>query len=67
MHAVVSPCCFPSKNCKNAKCSTITCKLEDLVLKGEYFVNVSTQIWNGTFAVVSTTGVFMMNQYPSIF
>ncbi|KAM6111502.1 LOW QUALITY PROTEIN: integrin alpha-2-like [Phoenicopterus ruber ruber] len=37
-------------NCKNAKCSTITCKLEDLILKGEYFVNVSTQIWNGTFA-----------------
>ncbi|OXB80172.1 UNVERIFIED_CONTAM: hypothetical protein H355_011630 [Colinus virginianus] len=38
-------------NCKNAKCSTITCKLEDLILKGEYFVNVSTRIWNGTFAV----------------
>ncbi|XP_025918511.1 integrin alpha-2 isoform X1 [Apteryx rowi] len=37
-------------NCKNAKCSTITCKLEDLMLKGEYFVNVSTRIWNGTFA-----------------
>ncbi|KAM8793359.1 LOW QUALITY PROTEIN: integrin alpha-2-like [Eudromia elegans] len=37
-------------NCKNAKCSTITCSLEDLVLKGEYFVNVSTRIWNGTFA-----------------
>eukprot|EP00076_Gallus_gallus_P007617 XP_003643030.2 integrin alpha-2 isoform X1 [Gallus gallus] len=38
-------------NCKNAKCSTITCKLEDLMLKGEYFVNVSTRIWNSTFAV----------------
>ncbi|XP_010289199.1 PREDICTED: integrin alpha-2-like, partial [Phaethon lepturus] len=37
-------------NCKNVKCSTITCKLEDIMLKGEYFVNVSTQIWNGTFA-----------------
>ncbi|KAM6188205.1 LOW QUALITY PROTEIN: integrin alpha-2-like [Sarcoramphus papa] len=37
-------------NCKNAKCSTIACKLEDLMLKGEYFVNVSTRIWNGTFA-----------------
>ncbi|KAM6228449.1 LOW QUALITY PROTEIN: integrin alpha-2-like [Spheniscus humboldti] len=37
-------------NCKNAKCSNIACKLEDLMLKGEYFVNVSTQIWNGTFA-----------------
>ncbi|XP_075582089.1 integrin alpha-2 isoform X1 [Pelecanus crispus] len=36
-------------NCKNVKCSTITCKLEDAMLKGEYFVNVSTRIWNGTF------------------
>uniref|UniRef100_A0A8C3DAE8 Integrin alpha-2 n=1 Tax=Corvus moneduloides TaxID=1196302 RepID=A0A8C3DAE8_CORMO len=40
-------------NCKNVKCSTITCKLEDIMLKGEYFVNVSTQIWNGTFAAVT--------------
>lgn len=50
-------CClfllFPRKNCKNVKCSTITCKLEDITLKGEYFVNISTQIWNGTFAAVS--------------
>ncbi|NXG56479.1 ITA2 protein, partial [Hemiprocne comata] len=38
-------------NCKNVKCSTITCKLEDIMLKGEYLVNVSTRIWNGTFAV----------------
>uniref|UniRef100_A0A8C5UFJ8 Integrin alpha-2 n=1 Tax=Malurus cyaneus samueli TaxID=2593467 RepID=A0A8C5UFJ8_9PASS len=40
-------------NCKNMKCSTIICKLEHIMLKGEYFVNVSTQIWNGTFAAVS--------------
>ncbi|KAF4804644.1 Integrin alpha-2 [Turdus rufiventris] len=40
-------------NCKNVKCSTITCKLEDITLKGEYFVNVSTQIWNGTFAALN--------------
>lgn len=53
MHAVASSCCFPWKNCKNVKCSPITCKLEDITLKGEYFVNVSTQIWNGTFAAVS--------------
>ncbi|RMB95396.1 hypothetical protein DUI87_28117 [Hirundo rustica rustica] len=39
-------------NCKNVKCSTIKCKLEDITLKGEYFVNVSTQIWNGTFAAL---------------
>ncbi|KAF1418241.1 Integrin alpha-2, partial [Spheniscus mendiculus] len=40
-------------NCKNVKCSTIACKLEDIMLKGEYFVNVSTQIWNGTFAALT--------------
>uniref|UniRef100_A0A8C0BIW5 Integrin alpha-2 n=1 Tax=Buteo japonicus TaxID=224669 RepID=A0A8C0BIW5_9AVES len=40
-------------NCKNVKCSTITCKLEDIILKGEYFVNVSTRIWNGTFAALT--------------
>uniref|UniRef100_A0A8C8R7L4 Integrin alpha-2 n=1 Tax=Pelusios castaneus TaxID=367368 RepID=A0A8C8R7L4_9SAUR len=37
-------------NCKNTHCNTITCRLQDLTLKGEYFVNVSTRIWNGTFA-----------------
>ncbi|XP_062984155.1 integrin alpha-2 isoform X2 [Elgaria multicarinata webbii] len=37
-------------NCKNAKCDTITCKLKDIALKAEYYVNVSTRIWNGTFA-----------------
>uniref|UniRef100_A0A8D0FKD3 Integrin alpha-2 n=1 Tax=Strix occidentalis caurina TaxID=311401 RepID=A0A8D0FKD3_STROC len=40
-------------NCKNVKCSTITCKLEDIMLKGEYSVNVSTRIWNGTFAALT--------------
>lgn len=61
MHAVACPCCFPWKNCKNVKCSTITCKLEDVMLKGEYFVNVSTRIWNGTFAAVSISCIFMKN------
>ncbi|XP_074851682.1 integrin alpha-2 [Carettochelys insculpta] len=37
-------------NCKNMFCNTIACRLKDLILKGEYFVNVSTRIWNGTFA-----------------
>ncbi|NWU55504.1 ITA2 protein, partial [Dromas ardeola] len=40
-------------NCKNVKCSTIACKLEDVTLKGEYFVNVSTRIWNGTFVALT--------------
>ncbi|NWU82323.1 ITA2 protein, partial [Onychorhynchus coronatus] len=46
-------------NCKNVKCSAITCKLENIMLKGEYFVNVSTQIWNGTCAAVSISCIFM--------
>ncbi|NXP70498.1 ITA2 protein, partial [Ramphastos sulfuratus] len=36
-------------NCENVKCSTIACTLEDVALRAEYFVNVSTRIWNGTF------------------
>lgn len=37
-------------NCKNVKCDTITCEFKNLMLKAEYYVNVSTRIWNGTFA-----------------
>ncbi|XP_048358571.1 integrin alpha-2 [Sphaerodactylus townsendi] len=37
-------------NCKNIMCETISCKLKDLALKAEYYVNISTRIWNGTFA-----------------
>nr|XP_008101009.1 PREDICTED: integrin alpha-2 [Anolis carolinensis] len=37
-------------NCKNVRCDTITCKLKDITLKAEYYVNVSARIWNGTFA-----------------
>ncbi|XP_044302207.1 integrin alpha-2 isoform X1 [Varanus komodoensis] len=37
-------------NCKNVKCDTITCKLKNMALKAEYYVNISTRIWNGTFA-----------------
>ncbi|XP_077203207.1 integrin alpha-2 [Paroedura picta] len=40
-------------NCKNVVCETISCKLKDLTLKAEYYVNVSTRIWNGTFAASS--------------
>nr|XP_036877911.1 integrin alpha-2 [Manis javanica] len=37
-------------NCRTASCRTVTCWLKDLQMKGEYFLNVSTRIWNGTFA-----------------
>ncbi|KAM6222325.1 integrin alpha-2 [Rhynchocyon petersi] len=37
-------------NCRTASCSNVTCWLKDLQTKGEYFLNVSTRLWNGTFA-----------------
>uniref|UniRef100_A0A452SRA4 Integrin alpha-2 n=1 Tax=Ursus americanus TaxID=9643 RepID=A0A452SRA4_URSAM len=37
-------------NCRTASCGNVTCWLKDLQVKGEYFLNVSTRIWNGTFA-----------------
>ncbi|KAM8819449.1 integrin alpha-2 [Rhynchonycteris naso] len=37
-------------NCKTASCGNVTCWLRDPQVKGEYFLNVSTRIWNGTFA-----------------
>ncbi|XP_059395525.1 integrin alpha-2 isoform X1 [Carassius carassius] len=37
-------------DCKAAKCETITCVLKDLEVKTSYFVNITTRIWNGTFA-----------------
>ncbi|KAM4808343.1 integrin alpha-2 [Rhinophrynus dorsalis] len=37
-------------NCETANCATIKCSLRDLQLHEDYFVNVSTRIWNGTFA-----------------
>uniref|UniRef100_A0A9J7YRU5 Integrin subunit alpha 2 n=1 Tax=Cyprinus carpio carpio TaxID=630221 RepID=A0A9J7YRU5_CYPCA len=40
-------------DCKAAKCETMTCVLKDLEMKTNYFVNITTRIWNGTFAFVS--------------
>uniref|UniRef100_A0A452SRA3 Integrin alpha-2 n=1 Tax=Ursus americanus TaxID=9643 RepID=A0A452SRA3_URSAM len=40
-------------NCRTASCGNVTCWLKDLQVKGEYFLNVSTRIWNGTFATIS--------------
>ncbi|XP_053557240.1 integrin alpha-2 [Bombina bombina] len=37
-------------NCDTAVCSNVKCLLADLQLREEYFLNVSTRIWNGTFA-----------------
>ncbi|XP_016055282.1 PREDICTED: integrin alpha-2 [Miniopterus natalensis] len=37
-------------NCRTASCGTVTCWLRDPQVRGEYLVNVTTRIWNGTFA-----------------
>ncbi|XP_030594293.1 integrin alpha-2 [Archocentrus centrarchus] len=36
-------------DCKSAKCEYIKCILKDMEIKSNYFVNVKTRIWNGTF------------------
>uniref|UniRef100_A0A452G8V8 Integrin alpha-2 n=1 Tax=Capra hircus TaxID=9925 RepID=A0A452G8V8_CAPHI len=60
-------------NCRTASCSNITCWLRDLQVKGEYFLNVSTRIWNGTFAAstfqtVQLTAAAEINTYnPQIY
>uniref|UniRef100_A0A2K6R974 Integrin alpha-2 n=1 Tax=Rhinopithecus roxellana TaxID=61622 RepID=A0A2K6R974_RHIRO len=64
---------FSLKNCRTASCSNVTCWLKDLHMKGEYFVNVTTRIWNGTFAsstfqTVQLTAAAEINTYnPEIY
>ncbi|GAB1298569.1 Integrin alpha-2 [Apodemus speciosus] len=56
--STTSPVSFKSENfqhtkeldCRTASCSNITCWLKDLHMKAEYFINVTTRVWNGTFA-----------------
>uniref|UniRef100_A0A8C1INJ8 Integrin subunit alpha 2 n=1 Tax=Cyprinus carpio TaxID=7962 RepID=A0A8C1INJ8_CYPCA len=38
-------------NCKTAKCRLVQCVLKGLEEKGDYWVNVTTNIWSGTFAL----------------
>lgn len=53
-----SPVSFKSENfrhmkeldCKTTSCSNISCWLKDLHMKAEYFINVTTRVWNRTFA-----------------
>uniref|UniRef100_A0A673N4C8 Integrin alpha-2-like n=1 Tax=Sinocyclocheilus rhinocerous TaxID=307959 RepID=A0A673N4C8_9TELE len=40
-------------NCKTATCRSIQCVLKDLVEKNDYYVNVTTNIWKGTFTMVN--------------
>uniref|UniRef100_A0A8C1WCZ3 Integrin subunit alpha 2 n=1 Tax=Cyprinus carpio TaxID=7962 RepID=A0A8C1WCZ3_CYPCA len=38
-------------NCKTAKCRLVQCVLKGLQEKSDYWVNVTTNIWSGTFAL----------------
>uniref|UniRef100_A0A673X491 Integrin subunit alpha 2 n=1 Tax=Salmo trutta TaxID=8032 RepID=A0A673X491_SALTR len=40
-------------NCKTAKCQPMKCVLKDMGMMSDFFVNMTTRIWNGTFAAVS--------------
>ncbi|XP_055718347.1 integrin alpha-2-like [Salvelinus fontinalis] len=40
-------------NCKTAKCQPMRCVLKDMGMMSDFFVNVTTRIWNGTFAASS--------------
>uniref|UniRef100_G1P981 Integrin alpha-2 n=1 Tax=Myotis lucifugus TaxID=59463 RepID=G1P981_MYOLU len=40
-------------NCRTARCGNVTCWLRDPQVRAEYFLNVSTRIWNGTFAAAT--------------
>ncbi|XP_048114206.1 integrin alpha-2-like [Alosa alosa] len=42
-----------SLDCNTSQCQTVTCVLKDTVIKSHYFVNVTTRIWNSTFALAS--------------
>ncbi|EHB11690.1 Integrin alpha-2 [Heterocephalus glaber] len=55
-------------DCRTASCSNVTCWFRDLDIKGEYFINMSTRIWNRTFAAstfqtVQLTATAEINTY----
>ncbi|KAM6156511.1 integrin alpha-2 [Erethizon dorsatum] len=60
-------------DCRTASCSNVICWFKNLDIKGEYFINVSTRIWNRTFAAstfqtVQLTATAEINTYnPQIY
>ncbi|KAM7320839.1 hypothetical protein ACRRTK_020092 [Alexandromys fortis] len=49
-------------DCRTVSCSDITCWLKDLHMKSEYFINVTTRVWNRTFAAVSLSSTYWARQ-----
>uniref|UniRef100_A0A8C9S124 Integrin subunit alpha 2 n=1 Tax=Scleropages formosus TaxID=113540 RepID=A0A8C9S124_SCLFO len=43
-------------DCKTAKCESMKCVFADMDVKRDYFVNITTRIWNGTFASATKPG-----------
>uniref|UniRef100_A0A3P8XLR0 VWFA domain-containing protein n=1 Tax=Esox lucius TaxID=8010 RepID=A0A3P8XLR0_ESOLU len=44
-------------DCNTAKCQHMKCFLKDMQIKSAFFVNVTSRIWNGTFAAVSIANI----------
>nr|XP_021327895.1 integrin alpha-2-like isoform X2 [Danio rerio] len=38
-------------NCRTASCRAVQCTLKDLDQKSDYYINITTNIWNGTFVM----------------
>lgn len=48
------------QDCKSANCKYVKCVLKDIEVTTDYYVNVKTRIWSGTFMTVN---IFNNNSY----
>ncbi|XP_036385514.1 integrin alpha-2-like [Megalops cyprinoides] len=46
-------------NCKSATCKAMKCVLKDMEVKHDYFVNITTRVWNGTFASATFQSIML--------
>ncbi|XP_031433323.2 integrin alpha-2-like [Clupea harengus] len=46
-----------SLDCNTSKCQSVTCLLKNMTIRSHYSVNVTTRIWNSTFALASFQAV----------
>ncbi|KAL2100298.1 hypothetical protein ACEWY4_004692 [Coilia grayii] len=49
-----------SLNCNTSKCQSLICVLRNVAIKSHYSVNVTTRIWNSTFALASFKAVSLI-------
>ncbi|XP_063065775.1 integrin alpha-2-like [Engraulis encrasicolus] len=48
---------IPTLDCNTSECQSLTCVLRNVSTKSHYSVNVTTRIWNSTFALASFKAV----------